>query len=269
MKKWVIVLIIFLLSVVIVMAEPPKISLVVKPIVGDAPLTVSVSEESGDINIVSWNYDFGDGSKPSGESKTEYTYNLPGEYRLVLTVMNSDGEKTTQEQLVTVKEPVTVEPTPEPTPIEEVVIPTRIVYQGSTAIRDSIAGKASANPELSTATTAALKDVKYPYNISTSKVEETKTVVTTFKVQKFRCDTKTQICGYWIEATRDGEEVQVNSPIWISPPPYEVVVSEVYDALANENVVTIKEDPKTAIEQVLQGYVDRQPLGKATVGTKE
>ena len=270
MKKWVIVLIIFLLSVVIVMAEPPKISLVVKPITGDAPLTVSVSEESGDINIVSWNYDFGDGSKPSGESKTEYTYNLPGEYRLVLTVMNSDGEKTTQEQLVTVKEPVTIEPTPEPTPIEEVEIPIRFVYQGSTAIRDSLLSPfVSKNWALSTATNMSLKDVKYPYDISTSKVEETKTVVTTFKIQKFRCDKEMEVCGYWIEAARDGNEVQVNSPIWISPPPYEVVVSEVYDIVAKENIVTIKEDPKVAVEMVLQGYVNRQPLGKSTVGTKE
>lgn len=155
--------------------------------------------------------------------------------------------------------------------IEEVEIPTRIIYQGSTAIRDTISSKANdgANAELSTATSTALKDVKYPYDISASKTEDTKTVITTLKIQKFRCDKGMQICGYWIEATRDGKEVQTNSPIWISPPPYEVVVSEAYDSVAKENVVTIKEDPKVAVEQILQGYVDRQPLGKATVGTKE
>jgi len=146
-------------------------------------------------------------------------------------------------------------------PSSEEAISTRIVYQGSTAIRDSIASKASANAELSTATTAALKDTKYPYALV-----ESKTVLT---INKYRCDQKMQICGYWISAIRDMREVQTNSPIWISPPPYQVVVSEIYDSTAKENVVTIKEDPKLAVEMVLQGYVDRQPLGKATVGTKE
>ena len=146
-------------------------------------------------------------------------------------------------------------------PSSEEAISTRIVYQGSTAIRDSITSKASANAELSTATTAALKDTKYPYALV-----ESKTVLT---INKYRCDQKMQICGYWISAIRDMREVQTNSPIWISPPPYQVVVSEIYDSTAKENVVTIKEDPKLAVEQVLRGYVDRQPLGKATVGTKE
>jgi hypothetical protein len=142
-------------------------------------------------------------------------------------------------------------------PFAEMEIPTRIVYQGSTAMKSVSASNAA----LSTATKTALAGTKYPYAITSSK-----TVLT---IQKYRCDEKMQICGYWIEATRDGQEVQVNSPIWISPPPYEVVVSEVYDSVAKENVVTIKEDPKVAVEQILQGYVDRQPLGKATVGTKE
>ena len=153
---------------------------------------------------------------------------------------------------------------------EEKEIPTRYVYLDSVAIKTGD----TSNNGLSAATKTALKDVKYPYDISTSKVEETKIVITTFKITSFSCDAKKfnmteNICGYWITATRDGKEVQVNPPILISPPPYEVVVSEVYDARANENIVTIKEDPKLAVEQILRGYVNRQPLGKATVGTKE
>jgi membrane peptidoglycan carboxypeptidase len=70
------------------------------------------------------------------------------------------------------------------------------------------------------------------------------------------------ICGYWIEATRNGKEVYTNSPIWISPPPYEVVVSESLDEKANELTITIKESPKEAVEEILQMYVDMQPLGK-------
>jgi PKD repeat protein len=256
-----------LLLVGVVVAAPPKCILVVKPIDGDAPLTVMASEESGDATIVDWAWDFGDGDRAWKDSKLEHVYDKAGEYKLVVTVINGKGEETSQEQLVVVKEPVTPELTPIPEPTS---IPTRIVYQGSTAIRDSLASPfTSKNAYLSTVTTAALKDVKYPYNISTSKVEDTKTVVTTFKVQKYRCDEKMGICGYWIEAYRDGEEVQVNSPIWISPPPYEVVVSEIYDSIAKENVITVKEDPKEAIELILQEYVDRQPLGKPTVGTKE
>ena len=261
MKKWVIVLIIFLITVPLVMAEPPKVLLSVNPLSGDAPLTVVATEKSGDESILSWLYDFGNGEKPAKEREAVYTYDTAGEYVVSLEVQNDKGEMAKDTVVVVVSEPAI--------PPEEVVIPTRIVYQGSTAIRDSIASKVSVNAELSTATSAALKDVKYPYDISTSKVEETKTVVTTFKIQKFRCDTKMQVCGYWIEAARDGNEVRVNSPIWISPPPYEVVVSEVYDIVAKENIVTIEEDPKVAVEMVLQGYVNRQPLGKATVGTKE
>jgi PKD repeat protein len=274
-KRWVIVFIIFLLSVAVVFADPPKISLVVKPMEGEAPLTIMAIEESGDPTIVDWQWDFGDGNRAFKESKIEHIYEKAGEYKLVCTVINEKGEETSDSVVVMVKEPTTIQPTPTPeeTSIPEPTeIPTRIVYQGSTAIRDSLSSKSpmdSANAELSVATVSALKDVKYPYDISTSKDDGTKRVVTIFKMQKFRCDEKMQLCGYWIEATRDGQEVQINSPVWISPPPYQIVVSEVYDSRAKENVVTIKEDPKVAVEQVLQNYVDQQPLGKATVGTKE
>jgi hypothetical protein len=75
--------------------------------------------------------------------------------------------------------------------------------------------------------------------------------------------------GYWIEAYRGGREVQVNNPIWIVPHPYLVVVSDVIDTKANLETITLKESPKEAVEKVLQDYVSRQPLGKATVGAKE
>jgi hypothetical protein len=94
---------------------------------------------------------------------------------------------------------------------------------------------------------------KYPYKISGTEIT----------INKYKCDEKMGICGYWIKATRNGKEVYTNSPIWISPPPYEVVVSESFDEKANELTVTIKESPKEAIEEVLQMYVNMQPLGKA------
>jgi hypothetical protein len=53
------------------------------------------------------------------------------------------------------------------------------------------------------------------------------------------------------------------------PHPYLVVVSDVIDTKANLEIITLKESPKEAVENVLQDYVSRQPLGIATVGTKE
>lgn len=123
--------------------------------------------------------------------------------------------------------------------------PTIIVqYQGSRAIADSLASKSAGekNSILSAATDTVLKDVKYPYTIE-------KTEIT---ILKYRCDKDMQVCGYWITATRGGREVYTNSPIWISPPPYEVVVSTVHDEKAFVDTVTIREDPKTAAEDVLK-----------------
>ena len=109
-----------------------------------------------------------------------------------------------------------------------------------------------------------MKKETYPYDVASPAESKT-----TFKILKIRCDEKMQICGYWVYATRDGKEVATNSPIWISPPPIVALVSDVYDDKTDTYTTTVKEDPKLAIEQVLQGYVDRQPLGKPTTGTKE
>lgn len=139
------------------------------------------------------------------------------------------------------------------------------VYEGSTAITDSLSSKADAEKPalLATATANTLKEVKYPYEVSGTEIT----------ILKYKCNA--EICGYWISATRGGKEVYTNSPIWISPPPYEVVISDVYysdekmeiptadskEALYEK--VTLKEDPKLAVELILQQYVDMQPLGKA------
>jgi hypothetical protein len=179
----------------------------------------------------------------------------------------------------------TIKPTPEPTiEPEPEEIPVRVVHEGNTTIKDSLTSKSASDWEnaiLTTATKTALKNVKYPYNVTSEKTEETKTVVTTFKIQKYRCDEKTEICGYWIEAWRDGKEVATNSPIWISPPPYVALVSNIYYTSLDEKtvttditkaaieVVTVKEDPKLAVEQVLQQYVDNRPLGKSITGTQK
>jgi hypothetical protein len=138
-------------------------------------------------------------------------------------------------------------------------ITTITVIQGKSDITDSIASKSvgAKNSILSAATKSALKDVKYPYIISGTEVTILKS-----KCGNFYNDGN-QICGYWISCTRKGEEIATNSPILISPPPYEVVVSDVLDTKTNTQTITLKEDPKAAAEEVLKGYCDRQPLGKA------
>ena len=45
-----------ILMVGVVAAEPPKISLVVKPTDGFAPLTIQASEESGDLTIIDYQW---------------------------------------------------------------------------------------------------------------------------------------------------------------------------------------------------------------------
>jgi PKD repeat protein len=69
--------------------------------------------------------------------------------------------------------------------------------------------------------------------------------------------------GYWILATRNGEEVHTHSPIWVVNSPYTVQDSESYNPRTNERTVVVREDPLAASKQVLSGYVSRQPLGKA------
>ena len=149
---------------------------------------------------------------------------------------------------------------------------TKVVYEGDKIISSVLTAKAAeqSKTELTTyekavvlaqETDKTISAEKFPLDISPKEPE--KSVV----IEKYRC--KEELCGYWISCLRDGKEVSTNSPIWISPPPYEVLVSESFDSAKNEQTVTLKEDPKLAGAQVLQSYCDRQPIGKAVVGTKE
>ena len=156
-------------------------------------------------------------------------------------------------------------------PIAVVADPTELtsfitVWMGTTPIKDSLSTKSSAEAVtvLKEATDTVMTKQTYPYSVLTAS--ETGT---TFKIIKYRCDDKMQMCGYWLEAYRDGKTVATNSPVWISPPPITALVSEVYDSKSDTITTTVKEDPKLAIEQVLQAYVDRQPIGKPIIGTKE
>jgi len=155
-------------------------------------------------------------------------------------------------------------------PIAVVADPTELtsfitVWMGTTPIKDSLSTKSSdeAVSVLKEATDTVMKKETYPYDVASPAESKT-----TFKILKFRCDEKMGICGYWVYATRDGKEVATNSPVWILSSPVQIKISETYDSKTEITTITMKEDPKAAIEEVLQAYVDRQPLGKPVIGTQ-
>jgi len=139
--------------------------------------------------------------------------------------------------------------------------PIKIVYQGATPITTALTAKSASEKTaiIGKESEKEMLKLSYPYQVEKTEM----------RIIKTRYDEKMQTMGYWIEAYRGGREVQVNNPIWIVPHPYLVIVSDVIDTKANLETITLKESPKEAVEKVLQDYVSRQPLGKATVGTKE
>jgi len=144
---------------------------------------------------------------------------------------------------------------------EPPAMPIKIVYQGATPITTALTTKAANDRTVFIGKESEKEMLKLSYPYQVEKTE--------MRIIKTRYDEKMQTMGYWIEAYRGGREVQVNNPIWIVPHPYLVVVSDVIDTRANLETITLKESPKEAVEKVLQDYVSRQPLGKATVGAKE
>jgi hypothetical protein len=140
-------------------------------------------------------------------------------------------------------------------------VPIKIVYQGAIPITSALTAKSTSEKIviIGKESEKEMLKISYPYQIEKTEI----------RIIKTRYDEKMQTMGYWIEASRGGREVQVNNPIWIIPHPYLVVVSDVVDTKANLETITLKEDSKAAVEGMLQKYVNGQPLGKATVGTKE
>lgn len=249
MKKWVVVLLIFLVSIPLVVAVPPKVKLAVAPISGDSPLLITYDETSGDKTIVNYSYDFGNGVIQYGKSGN-YSYGFGGTYNLTLTVANAAGETAIDYQLITVKS--ISEYTDENTTYQTVI-------DGSNEITLAIAGKTPYEKSviLSNKTDKLLKPVKFPFSFKLKNSE--------IWFDSYCCKLDEGLCGYWIRAYRviGGQKVPVktDSPVWISPPPFEVLVSESYDLLTNTVTTTIKEDLQGAITTVIQSYADRQPLG--------
>lgn len=250
MKKWIAILIIFLIVIPIaVFAAPPKVKLVVTPIAGDSPLVVTYDENSGDKTIINYSYDFGNGDIQY-EKTGNYTYGMGGTYTLTLTVQNALGETAQESAIITVKS--ASEYADENTTYQTVI-------SGSSELTTLIEGKDPYQKSviLANKTDKLLKPVKFPftYKIKNSEIQ----------FDSYCCKLDEGLCGYWISAYRiiDGQRVPVktDSPIWISPPPFEVTVSESYALATNTLTTTIKEDLRGAITGVIQGYADRQPLG--------
>jgi len=269
-KRAILLLLLIALVVAPVLAAPPKIVMNIERTEGTAPFTVRFSEDSGDATTVSWLWEFGN-EDAFDKQRGEYTYDRAGEYTLQLTVSNEKGESSVDATRIVVTgvvETQTPTPTPTVTPTPTISDTTTFitVWQGATPIKDSLATKAPSVTEaeiFKTATDTRMKAVTFPYD-----VEKPAESITEFKIVKFRCDEKMGICGYWIEAYRDSKTVKTNSPVWISPPPIVASISEVYDDKTDVVTTTLKEDPKLAVEQILQQYVDNQPIGTPVIGTK-
>ena len=69
--------------------EPPAASFSVTPLSGNAPLTVSFTDESTG-SPTGWKWNFGDGTD-STEKNPEHKYDKPGLYPVTLMVSNADG----------------------------------------------------------------------------------------------------------------------------------------------------------------------------------
>jgi PKD repeat protein len=226
----------------------------VTPIEGYAPLTVTMAEQSGVKEITRWEWDFGDGSPVETKQDLQHVYEKAGDFIVTLTVFNDKGEKAT--------DTITVKVTEKKVPGELTTYVT--AYTGATPIKDVLTTKATEGEKiavLKASTDDKMKVESYPLTLDTKAVEKV------LKIERYKCDSIS--CRYWIYASRGGAEIAIDNPVIISPPPTDVVVSEVYDDKTDTLTVTLKEDPKAAVQEVLQRLADNTALGKAKVGTKE
>lgn len=142
--------------------------------------------------------------------------------------------------------------------ITDAVEPTlKVVYDGPTPIATSLASKSSLSEKvavLKTATVTAFASEKYP--IIAKNTSETTNVT----IDAYRCEAER--CAYWVTAYRDGQKVYVDNPVWLitGNAPYHTVVSDVIDTKANTETITLKEDPKGAVINILTTFAEMQPV---------
>jgi PKD repeat protein len=107
---------------------------------GNAPLDVAFSSAGStdpDASIVSYEWDFGDGSPVSSDPNPTHTYTNDGSFSAVLTVTDTDG--------VTASSPLTIEVSPNPAPVADVAVTS--VTPASTKVPVTVAFDGSASSD--------------------------------------------------------------------------------------------------------------------------
>jgi PKD repeat protein/FtsP/CotA-like multicopper oxidase with cupredoxin domain len=84
--------------------RPATASFTYIPASGDAPLNVTFTDTSTGTIITGWNWDFGDGNFASdnGQQNPSHVYELPGNYTVTLTAMNTGGSRVSGPSTVNV-----------------------------------------------------------------------------------------------------------------------------------------------------------------------
>jgi len=92
----------------------PVASFAVSVLAGPAPLTVifdALSSHDSDGVILTYNWDYGDGSTGSGD-EVSHTYTTEGSYTVILEVTDNGGKTTSMQKGLTVLPPETQGPNP-------------------------------------------------------------------------------------------------------------------------------------------------------------
>jgi PKD repeat protein len=85
------------------LTRPATASFTYTPSSGDAPLNVTFTDTSTG-TVTGWNWDFGDGNFASdnGKQNPSHVYELPGNYTVTLTAMNTGGSRVSGPSTVNV-----------------------------------------------------------------------------------------------------------------------------------------------------------------------
>jgi len=93
-------------TIITVNDTDPAPAFTAKPTSGDEPLTVSFTDDSSSYDgIVSWSWDFGDGSAASTDQNPDHTYAQDGSYTVTFTVTEGDGDAVSTTGTITVTDP--------------------------------------------------------------------------------------------------------------------------------------------------------------------
>lgn len=111
----------YIINVILSPPELPSPVIIIDPPQAEVEQSVtfdgSQSQPGGGGNIVSYNWDFGDGNTASGQTVT-HQYATDGEFRVTLSVSDQEGYENIAESTVQITAGPEIQPTEEPTPPE-------------------------------------------------------------------------------------------------------------------------------------------------------